>query len=77
MFLQKPTPTYLIPKITTPALQIDSLREATELEQEGWRAAMAERARRELADREAQLKSALTLERDEQIQVRVGGDRVM
>lgn len=48
------------------------MREATELEQEGWRAAVAERARRELAERETELKAALTAERNEQIQVGEG-----
>lgn len=39
------------------------------LEQEGWRAAVAERARRELGEREAALKAQITRERDEQITV--------
>lgn len=36
---------------------------------QGWRAAVAERARRELADREAALRERMVRERDEQIEV--------
>ena len=53
-------------------VQLESVHEAVALEQEGWRAAVAERARRELGEREAALRSALTAERDEQIQVGQG-----
>ena len=40
--------------------------------QEGWRAAIAERARRELADKEAAIRERAARERDEEIEVRGG-----
>lgn len=49
--------------------QIEALREQYETGQEGWRAAMAERARKEVAEREAALRDKLTRERDEEIEV--------
>ena len=49
--------------------QVESLREQYETGQEGWRAAMAERARKEVAEREAALRDRLTRERDEEIEV--------
>ncbi len=54
--------------------QLESLREEQGSEQEGWRAAVAERARRELAEREAALVERLTRERDQQIKVRGCGE---
>ena len=55
------------------APQLDTLREQYETGQEGWRAAIAERSRRELTEREAALREKLARERDEEIEVCVGG----
>lgn len=44
-------------------------RAAGDAEAEGWRAAVAERARRDLAEREAALRDRMVRERDEQIEV--------
>ena len=41
--------------------------------QEGWRAAIAERARRELADKEVAIRERAARERDEEIEVRGEG----
>jgi hypothetical protein len=51
------------------ALQVEALRQQQEAEQEGWRAAIAERARREVAEREAALRDRMARERDQQIEV--------
>lgn len=48
---------------------LDALKQQYETQQEGWRAAMAERARRELADKEAALRDKLRRERDQEIEV--------
>ncbi len=48
---------------------LESLREQYETGQEGWRASVAERAKRELAEKEAALKDHLTRERDAQLEV--------
>ena len=55
--------------IATWLLQIDSLREQYETGQEGWRAAMAERARKEVAERTAAIREKLMQERNEEIEV--------
>ncbi len=52
---------------------MDTLREQYETGQEGWRAAIAERSRRELAEREAAMRDKLARERDEEIEVWGGG----
>ncbi len=57
--------------------QIESLREQYETGQEGWRAAMAQRAREELAERSAALRGALAAERDAEVQVRRGEEETM
>ena len=49
--------------------QIETLREQYETGQEGWRAAIAERARKELGEREAALRDRLARERDAEIEV--------
>ncbi len=51
-------------------MQLDSLREQYETGQEGWRAAMAERAKQEVEQRVAAIKDKLTQERNEEIEVR-------
>ncbi|GAX85621.1 hypothetical protein CEUSTIGMA_g13036.t1, partial [Chlamydomonas eustigma] len=48
--------------------QLEALREQYETGQEGWRAAIAERARREVSEREAAIKEKLTRERDEEVE---------
>ncbi|KAG2454006.1 hypothetical protein HYH02_001049 [Chlamydomonas schloesseri] len=48
--------------------QIESLREQYETGQEGWRAAMAERARKEVAERVAAIREKLLEERNAEIQ---------
>ncbi|KAG2432445.1 hypothetical protein HXX76_008791 [Chlamydomonas incerta] len=48
--------------------QIESLREQYETGQEGWRAAMAERARKEVAERVAAIREKLLEERNNEIQ---------
>jgi 5-azacytidine-induced protein 1 len=48
--------------------QIESLREQYETGQEGWRAAIADRARKELSDKEAAIRAELTRERDAEIE---------
>lgn len=50
-------------------LQIEVLREQYETGQEGWRAAMAERARKEVAERTAAIRDKLMHERNEEIEV--------
>jgi hypothetical protein len=50
-------------------VQLEALRQQQEAEQEGWRAAIAERARREVAEREAALRDRMARERDQQIEV--------
>lgn len=49
-------------------MQIDALREQYETGQEGWRAAMAERARKEVAERTAAIRDKLLQERNEEIE---------
>ena len=48
--------------------QIESLKDTYETGQEGWRAAIAERARKEVSDREAAIRDKLSRERDEEIE---------
>ncbi|GIL49463.1 hypothetical protein Vafri_5793 [Volvox africanus] len=48
--------------------QIDALREQYETGQEGWRAAMAERARKEVSERAAAIREKLLQERNEEVQ---------
>ncbi|GIM00334.1 hypothetical protein Vretimale_5477 [Volvox reticuliferus] len=48
--------------------QIDALREQYEMGQEGWRAAMAERARKEVSERVAAIREKLLQERNEEVQ---------
>ncbi|GFR47914.1 hypothetical protein Agub_g9714 [Astrephomene gubernaculifera] len=48
--------------------QIESLREQYETGQEGWRAAMAERARKEVTERVAAIREKLLQERNEEVQ---------
>ncbi|KXZ53290.1 hypothetical protein GPECTOR_7g1184 [Gonium pectorale] len=48
--------------------QIEALREQYETGQEGWRAAMAERARKEVAERVAAIREKLLQERNEEVQ---------
>lgn len=48
--------------------QIESLKDTYETGQEGWRAAIAERARKEVQDREAAIRDKLSRERDEEIE---------
>lgn len=50
-------------------LQMDEVRSGADAEAEGWRAAVAERARRDLAEREAALRDRMARERDQQIEV--------
>jgi 5-azacytidine-induced protein 1 len=52
-----------------PPPQLAELRSEQDAGQEGWRAAVAERARRDLAEREAALAARMARERDEQLQV--------
>lgn len=51
-------------------LQLESLRAELSADQEGWRSALAERSRRDLEQKEAELVDRLARERDAQIQVR-------
>lgn len=50
-------------------LGVQTLKMEYEAENEGWRQALAERARQELAGKEAALRAQLTAERDQQIQL--------
>ena len=52
---------------------METLREQYETGQEGWRAAIAERSRRELTEREAAIREKLARERDEEIEVHGDG----
>ena len=52
------------------AMQIEALREQYETGQEGWRAAMAERARKEVTERTAAIRDKLMQERNNEIEVR-------
>ncbi len=51
-------------------MQIEALREQYETGQEGWRAAMAERARKEVTERTAAIRDKLMQERNNEIEVR-------
>lgn len=51
-------------------VQISSLRDEYESGQEGWRAAMAERARKEVSERTAAIRDKLMQERNEEVEVR-------